>query len=181
MKKTTLIAAAPLMMAAQTTPIMAERQNPFLQPYETKYEIAPFDQIKTEDFIPAIKAGIAEQDQAIDNILRKRSMPDFDNTILPLEDLAPTLERVRGVFYHYMECMSTPEFAAMADEAIPMLDDADNKVMLNDQLFERIKTVYENRDKAKLTPVQKRLVEKYYKMFAENGAALSAEKKAELV
>ncbi len=181
MKKATLIAAATLMMAAQTTPIMAERQNPFLQPYETKYEIAPFDQIKTEDFIPAIKAGIAEQDQAIDNILRKRSMPDFDNTILPLEDLAPTLERVRGVFYHYMECMSTPEFAAMADEAIPMLDDADNKVMLNDQLFERIKTVYENRDKAKLTPVQKRLVEKYYKMFAENGAALSAEKKAELV
>lgn len=69
----------------------------------------------------------------------------------------------------------------MSEKAIPMLNDANNKVMLDDQLFQRIKSVYDNRDKQKQTPVQKRLTEKYYRMFAEQGAALSPEKKAELV
>lgn len=170
-----------MLLASQTPTVMAERQNPFLQPYDTKYEIAPFDKIETSDFIPAIKAGIAEQDEAIFNIIRNRATPDFDNTILPLENLSPILERVSGVFYHYMEAMSTPEFAAMADEAIPMLNDANNKLMLNDQLFQRIKSVYDMRDKMGLDPVQKRLVEKYYRQFAEQGAALPADKKEQLV
>ena len=181
MKKTTILAAAAMLLASHTPQTMAERQNPFLQPYDTKYEIAPFDKIETSDFIPAIKAGIEEQDQAIFNIVRNRATPDFDNTILPLENLSPILEKVSAVFYHYAECLSTPEFAAMADEAIPLLNDANNKLMLNDQLFARIKSVYDMRDKMGLTPVQKRLVEKYYREFAEQGAALPADKKEELV
>ncbi len=181
MNRLTILAAGAMLLASQTTDIMAERQNPFLQPYDTKYEIAPFDKIETADFIPAIKAGIEEQDQAIFNIIRNRATPDFDNTILPLENLSPILERVCGVFYHYMEAMSTPEFAAMADEAIPLLNEANNKLMLNDQLFQRIKSVYDMRDKMGLTPVQKRVVEKYYREFAEQGAALPADKKEELV
>ena len=182
MKRTTLLACGALLLASQTTQVMAEtRENPFLTPYTTKYEIAPFDKIKTEDFIPAIKAGIAEQDARIRRIVIARSMPDFDNTILPLENLSPILERVSGVFYHYMEALSTPEFAEMAEEAIPLLNEANNKVILNDMLFQRIKSVYDMRDKMHLTPVQKRLVEKYYREFAEQGAALSPEKKEQLV
>ncbi len=181
MKKLTILAVGVMLLASQAQPVMAEHQNPFLQPYGTKYEIPPFDKIETSDFIPAIKAGIAEQDEAIFNIVRNRATPDFDNTILPLENLSPILERVSGVFYHYMEAMGTPEFAAMADEAIPMLNDANNKLMLNDQLFQRIKSVYDMRDKMGLTPVQKRVVEKYYRQFAEQGAALPADKKEQLV
>lgn len=181
MNKLTILAAGAMLLASQTTNVMAERQNPFLQPYDTKYEIAPFDRIETSDFIPAIKAGIAQQEEAVYNIVRNRAVPDFDNTILPLENLSPILERVSGVFYHYMEAMSTPEFAAMADEAIPLLNEANNKLMLNDQLFQRIKSVYDMRDKMGLNAVQKRLVEKYYREFAEQGAALPADKKEELV
>ena len=69
----------------------------------------------------------------------------------------------------------------MAEEAIPLLNEAGNQVNLNDALFQRIKQVYDNRDKLKLTPVQKRVVEKYYRQFAEQGAALPADKKAELI
>lgn len=181
MKKIITTAAIALALAAPSMSAMAERENPFLKPYDTKYEIAPFDRIETSDFIPAIKAGIAEQDEAIMNIVRNRAVPDFDNTILPLENLSPILERVCGVFYHYMEAMSTPEFAAMSEEAIPLLNDANNKLMLNDLLFQRIQQVYDNRDKQGLTPVQKRVVEKYYRQFAEQGAALPADKKEELV
>lgn len=172
--------AATAMLGAGTITAMAD-QNPFLQPYTAQYEIPPFEEIKTSDFIPAIKAGIAEQEANLENILRNRAMPDFDNTILPLENLSPILDRVAGVFYHYDSCMKTPEFAEMADEAIPLLNDASNKVNLNPQLFDRIKSVYDMRDKMGLTPVQKRLVEKYYRQFAEQGAALSPEKKEQLV
>lgn len=179
MNKIVLTFAAGLMLAAPSLTAMA--QNPFLQDYTTVYKIPPFEQIKTSDFIPAIKAGLEEQRTNILNITRNRAVPDFDNTILPLENLSPILDRVAAVFYHYDGAMNTDEFAQMADEAIPMLNEAQNMVMLDEALFQRIKQVYDARDKQKLTPVQKRLVEKYYRQFAEQGAALPADKKAELI
>ncbi len=183
MKKNLLTAAAlAAMLAAPTLPAMAqEHENPFLKPYTTKYEIPPFGDIKVSDFIPAIKAGIEEQKQNINTIVTNRARADFDNTILPLENLSPILERVSTIFYMYDGAMADDAFAAMAEEAIPLLNQASNDVALNDQLFQRIKAVYENRDKLKLDKVQKRLVEKYYRQFAEKGAALPADKKAELI
>ena len=170
-----------LLSAPITDAMAAERENPFLKPYATKYEIPPFEQITTADFIPAIKAGIEEQKTNLLNITRNRAVPDFDNTILPLENLSPILERVASVFYHYDAAMSTDEFAAMAEEAIPLLNEANNQVNLDDALFQRIKQVYDNRDKLGLNAVQKRVVEKYYRQFAEQGAALPADKKAQLI
>lgn len=179
MKTKLLTLAAVALSTAAGSNTMAG--NPFLKPYETVYEIPPFEQITTADFIPAIKAGIEEQRQNLDNIIRNRAVPDFDNTILPLENLCPILDRVAGVFYHYDGAMNTDEFAAMADEAIPMLNEASNMVNLSEPLFQRIQQVYDNRNKMKLTPVQKRLVEKYYRQFAEQGAALPEDKKKELI
>lgn len=170
-----LLAASPMAMA-QSAP-----DNPFLKPYDTPYGIPPFERITTAHFLPAIKAGIAEQNENILNITRNRATPDFDNTIMPLENLSPILDRVAGVFFHYNEAMNTDEFAAVADEAIPLLNKASNDLYLNDDLFQRIKQVYDTRDARRLTPVQKRLVEKYYRSFVEQGANLSPEKKAELV
>lgn len=176
------LAALSLLLAASTPPVMAaEHSNPFLTPYTTKYQIPPFEQIQTSDFIPAIKAGIEEQNQNIFKITANRAMPDFDNTILPLENLSPILERVAGVFYHYDSALSTDEFAAMTEEAIPLLNEASNQLNLNEQLFQRIQDVYNRRDKLNLTPVQKRVVEKYYKSFAEQGATLPADKKEQLI
>ncbi len=182
MKKILNMAVATLVAAASTTGIMADTHaNPFLTPYPDKYGIPPFEQITTADFIPAIKAGIEEQKQNIFAITANRAVPDFDNTILPLENLSPILDRVANVFYHYDSAMSTDEFAAMAEEAIPLLNEASNQVNLDERLFDRIKQVYDNRDRLGLNKVQKRMVEKYYREFAEQGAALPADKKAELI
>ncbi|MDE5807301.1 MAG: peptidase M3, partial [Muribaculaceae bacterium] len=182
MNKFATVALGAFLFAATPLQIMAQdNTNPFLQAYTTKYGIPPYEKIKVSDFIPAIKAGIEEQDQNLFSITRNRALPDFDNTILPLENLSPILERVASVFYHYESALSTPEFAAMAEEAIPLLNEAANKVNLDEQLFQRIKAVYDSRDKLKLTPVQKRVVEKYYRQFAEQGAALSPEKKEQLI
>jgi len=181
MKKILTMMAGAFLLAASPQLMAQQRENPFLKPYDTKYGIPPFDKIEVSDFLPAIKAGIAEQEENLLNITRNRAMPDFDNTILPLENLSPILERVSGVFYHYEEALSTPEFAEISEQAIPLLNEASNKVNLDDALFQRIQTVYDRRDKMGLTPVQKRVVEKYYRSFAEQGAALPADKKAELV
>ena len=174
--------AAMLLMAAIASPaVCTARENPFLKPYPTKYEIPTFPEITLDDFIPAIKAGIEEQDRNLFNIVRVRSVPDFENTIVPLENLSPILERVSAVFYHYQNALATPEFAKIADEAIPMLNDAANRVNLNPLLFNRLQDLYQNRDRRGMNDVQKRLVEKYYREFEQMGAALPDDKKAELV
>ena len=175
-------AAIALTMACASTPQeMQARENPFLQPYTAKYEIPPFEQIQTADFLPAVQAGIEEQRANLKKIIENPEAPTFENTIMPLENLSPILERVAGVFYHYDSAMKTPEFSEAAEVIMPMLEDANNEVSLSEPLFQRIKTINDNLKKSKLTPVQKRLVEKYYRQFAEQGAALTPEKKAELV
>ena len=182
MNKFAAFAIGAMLLAGPTTITMAqETQNPFLQEYSNKFGIPPYDKITVADFIPAIKAGIEEQDRNLFSITANRARPDFDNTILPLENLSPILERVAGVFYQYQDAFSTPEFAAMSEEAIPLLVEASNKVNLNDALFQRIKAVYDDRNNLGLNPVQKRLVETYYREFAEQGAALPADKKEELI
>ena len=177
----TLAAAAMMLSPQLTSEMVAQESNPFLQPYTAQYEIPPFEEIKTEHFIPALKVGIEEQTKNLEAIVNNPEAPTFDNTIMPLENLSPILDRVVAVYYHYDNAMSSPEHAAIADEIVPMIMGASNEVMLNDALFQRIKSVYDNLGKMKLDAVQKRVVEKYYRRFAEQGAALSAEKKEELV
>lgn len=182
MNRKIIAAATAMLLAAPIADIMAQtHENPFLKPYTSKYEIPPYEKILTSDFIPAIKAGTEEMKENINNIIRNRATPDFDNTILPLENVCPILERVTSVFYHFDSALSTDEFAAMAEEAIPLINSAMNELNLNDQLFQRVKQVYDNRDRLGLNDVQKRVVEKYYRRFEEQGAALSPEKKAELI
>lgn len=180
MKALTTLAVA-LMIGSAATPTAMAHENPFLKPYATQYEIPPYSEILTSDFIPAIKAGIEEQDRNIDAIIKNRAMPDFDNTILPLENINPILERVVSVYFHFDNALSTPEFAKLADEAIPLINDASNRINLNEALFQRIKQVYDRRNEMGLNPVQIRLVEKYYRQFAEQGAALPEDKKKELI
>lgn len=178
--KTMAIAAACCLALTQQT-MAEEHTNPFLSPYTDKFQIPPFDKISVNDFIPAIKAGIEQQKQNIFAITVNRAVPDFDNTILPLENLSPILDRVAAVFYHYDSALSTDEFAQMAENAIPLLNEASNQVNLNEELFNKIKAVYDRRNEMGLTPIQIRLVEKYYREFAEQGAALPADKKEQLI
>lgn len=181
MKKHLLLGTACAILACAATPSAMAHDNPLLKPYPTKYEIPTYSEITIDDFIPAIKAGIEEQDRNVRSIVIQRSVPDFDNTILPLENVCPILERTASVFYHYQNALATPEFTKMADEAIPLLNEASNRINLNQMLFDRIKDLYDHRDERVKDPVQRRLVEKYYRNFAERGAALTEDKKKELI
>lgn len=158
----------------------AEHTNPFLQPYGTQFNIPPFEKITYDDYLPAVKQGIAERKQEIDAIVKNRATPDFDNTILALEKSGQLLQKVMLVFSSLDETNSSPEMVKLSEIIYPMTSEASDEVMMNDGLFKKVKYVYDNREKMGLTGDKKRAVEETYKSFVREGALLSPEKKEEL-
>ena len=155
-------------------------ENPFLSAYNTPFNIPPFDKITDSDYLPAFKEGIARHNQEIEAIINNRALPDFDNTIVALDNAGQLLENVSYAFSGVYETISTPELQEIGAEVQPMLAAHSDEVMMNDRLFQRIKQVYDNRAKFNLSTSQERLLEKYYKNFVRNGALLPADKKEEL-
>ena len=177
----TLAAGAAMLLGAGTNQIMsAERQNPFMAPYGTPYNIPPFDRITLDDYLPAVEEGIARQKAEIRAIVVNRATPDFDNTILAMEKSGELLNRVVMVFSSLDETDNTPEMTALSEKIYPMVSQASDEIMMNPQLFQRVKAVYDRRDQMGLTAPQKRAVEETYKRFRRNGALLNDADKAKL-
>ena len=155
-------------------------ENPFFGEYNTPYNIPPFEKIQIADYMPAFEETIAQHNQEIAAIVNNRAVPDFENTIVALDNSGEMLEKVSYVFSGLYEVVSTPEFQKVGAQVFPMLAAHSDEIKMNEGLFQKIKSVYDNRAKFNLTTPQLRLLEKYYKDFARNGALLSEEKKAEL-
>lgn len=153
-------------------------KNPFLSAYTTPYEIPPFDSISYSDYLPALEAGIEQKKAQIDSIVSNPEPATFENTIMPLERSGEILDRVATVFFALDESNSSPEMVEIAETFYPKYSQFGDEMTMNDALFQRIKTVYDNRES--LDPDQRRAVESYYKNFVRNGALLEADKKEEL-
>ena len=180
MKNSILIAAAALTLASacNSTNKNEMAENPFLAPYETPYEIPPFDEISYGHYLPALDSGIAQKKAQILEIVSNPDSATFENTIMPLEHSGEILDKVAYVFFALDESNSSPEMVEIAEKFYPAYSQFADEMTMNDSLFARIKTVYDNRES--LDPDQKRAVEDYYKDFTRNGALLSPEKKEEL-
>lgn len=157
-----------------------KQTNPFLTAYTTKYEIPPFDKIKYEHYMPAIKAGIELQNKEIADIIANQDQANFENTVLALDNSGDIFNKVSYVFMALMESDNTPEMHAIAEEFIPLMTAQGDDIYMNEKLFARIKAVHDNADALGLTPVQKRLTDKYYKKMVRNGALLTPAQKEEL-
>ena len=151
--------------------------NPFLQPYNTPHDTTPFDRIKITDFEPAIREGMKIEDEEIANITGNKSEPDFENTVLALEHAGKLLDRVTTVFFNLMSAETSDELDAIAEKLMPELTEHGNNISLNPQLFERVKSVYDRKDRLNLTPEESKLLEKTYDGFIRNGANLKDEEK----
>ena len=154
-------------------PVM-NRVNPLLQPYETPYEIPPFDQIMVEDYIPALKEGIDIQRQEIKDIVSNSEKPTFANTILALDRSGELVEKTMMLFSALDEAMSSPELVDVAADVYAMYQQWGDEMSMNPELFKRVKYLYEQRDSMDLTVPQRRLIESTYKDFTRNGALLDA-------
>ena len=173
MKKLLFAASAAIIALAAPAQTSNDMQNnPFLQPYNTKYEIPPFNKIKNEHYMPALKAGIARHNAEIEAIVNNPEAPTFENTILAYDRAGADLEKVLMVYFALSESNSSPELQAVAEEFEPLVAAHYDEVSMNPGLFKRVKALYDNRDKLNLATDQKLLVEKMYKGFTRNGALL---------
>ena len=166
--------------AIAMTLLACNPSNPLLEAPETPYGVPAFDQVKIEHYMPAFEAAIAEQKAEIDAIVTNPSEPTFDNTIVALDRTGMLLERVSGVFFNVLEADGNDEMNAIAEQVSPMLSELSDGIILNDQLFQRVKAVYDQREHLGLNAEQMRLTTETYKMFADNGANLPADKKERL-
>jgi len=152
--------------------------NPFMKEWNTPYGVPPFEEIKTTDYLPAIQEGMRQQMENIQAICDNKEEPTFSNTIIPYEYSGELLTKVAAVFMNLTECMNSPEMEELSDTIFPMLTRHGDDIMLNAKLFERIKTVYDNREKENLNAEQMRLLEVTYKGFERGGANVPADKQA---
>ncbi len=183
MKKNLITLATCACMTAALTQSCSKQEtsdNPFLAEYTTQFEIPPFDQIKTEHYLPALKAGIEEQNKEIEDIVNNPEAPTFENTILALDNSGQTINKVAYVFFAFTEALSDSVLQKVDEEFTPMLTKHSDEISMNDKLFERIKKVYDDRANQNYTTAQLRLIEDNYKSFTRNGALLDANQKEEL-
>jgi peptidyl-dipeptidase Dcp len=178
MKKLTLLAVGIAMSAVLTTGCKSKMDNPFFSEWGTPYEIPDFGRIKTEHYMPAFKEGMKQQMKEIDDIVNNSEAPTFENTIEAYEYSGSLLDKVAGVFFNLSECENSDEMEAIAEEVTPLLSAHSDNIALNAKLFERIKTVYDQRESLNLNPEQARLLEETYKGFVRSGANVPADKQA---
>jgi peptidyl-dipeptidase Dcp len=154
--------------------------NPFLETYQTPFEVPPFDAIKPEHFMPAIKDGISQQIHEIKAITINSAVPDFYNTILPFDNSGELLSKVSRVFNNLNGANTTPVLQKLAREITPLMTKHRDNISLNPELFRRIKTVYDKKKDLGLDEDQLRVLEKVYKDFVRGGANLSVADQAKL-
>ena len=147
------------------------------QYFNTKYNTAPFSQIKNEEYLPAFQEGIALAKAEIDAIVNNPEKPTFENTIETLAFSGNTLDRISSIFFNLNSAETSDEMQKIAQEVSPLLSEFGNDVRLNAALFAKVKAVFEQKETLNLNPEQTTLLDKKYKSFSRNGANLSDDKK----
>ena len=158
----------------------SEGDNPFLSEYKTPFGVPPFNEIQVKHYQPAIEKGIEEQNREIEQIVSNEEPANFENTVLAYDQSGSLLNKTTLVFYNIRSANTNDELLAVAREVTPILTSHRDNIALNQSLFEKIKTVYNERFDSGLDSSQIRVVEKYYTDFERNGANLAGEDQTRL-
>ena len=167
--------AAGTLMACSDKPALPEKTGNVLLDYAywtTPHGTYPFDSIHASDYMAAFEEGFRQGRADIDAIVNNPEPPTFENTIEALDHAGYTLSMVIGCFYNLAHAETNDSIQALEVEISPKMSEYSTSIILNEGLFQRIKAVYEQRDKLKLRPDQRKLLEDTYESFAENGANL---------
>ena len=148
-------------------------QNPLLEPFQTKHQSAPFNDIKEEHFLPAFRELIKISEQEINDIAEHSDEPTFENVIEALVFSGEKLDVVSGIFFNLNSAETNDEIQKIAQEVSPLLAEYSAKISQNSKLFERIKKVYDEKEMYKLNEEQEMLLTETYKGFVRSGALLN--------
>ncbi|MFA8434825.1 MAG: M3 family metallopeptidase [Marinifilaceae bacterium] len=182
MKRTflALLVAGTVLTSCQQKAEQKANGNPFFAEYNTPHQTAPFDKIKFEHYKPAFLEGMKQEQAEVLAIANSTEEPTFENTIEAFEKTGALLNKVSNVFYNVKGSDTNDSIKKLATELSPLLTKHSADINLNEKLFKRIKSVYEQKDQLKLSVEENTLLEKMYKGFVRSGANLDADKKAKL-
>ena len=170
MKKLTMFL---LIMALFTsTSNTAHSANPFFTDYETLFQIPPFEEIKMEHYKPGFEQGMKEHLDEINDITANTAAATFENTFVALERTGKTLDKVSDVFFNLLSSNTNDQMDSLAQEMSPKLSAHSDSILLNKDLFHRVKSVYEKRKSLSLNLEQTRLIEETHKYFVRAGVQL---------
>lgn len=153
--------------------------NPFLVDWDTPFGTPPFDKIKLEHYLPAYEAGLKAQNEEIAKITSNKEEATFENTVVALDETGSLLRKVQRVFSAMNGAMSSEELQKISKQITPKITKHNDDINLNEALFARVKTVYDQKESLNLTTEQNKLLEKYYKTFVRGGINLDEKSKAE--
>lgn len=154
--------------------------NPFSSASSLPFQAPPFDKIKNEDYKPALEEGIQQQMKEVEAIANNTSAPTFENTLVALEKSGELLRRVNNVLNVVTGANTNDTLQNLQEEIAPKLSANHDAMYLNEKLFKRIETIYNDRANLKLDKESNRLVEYYYQQFVLAGAKLSAADKEKM-
>jgi len=150
-----------------------EMSNPFFIEYRTPFDLPPFEMIKAEHYMPAFQKGLEEARKDLEEIVKENNPPTFENTVEALDKMGKLLQKVSNVFFAQASANTNDSIQKIEIEISPILSAFEDEVRLNPVLFDRIKSVYDSREKLELNEEQNFLLENLYKSFLRNGAGLS--------
>ncbi len=156
---------------------LGEAFNPLLKPFQGIHQTAPFGSVKIEHYLPAFDSAIEEAKQEVQKIIDHPEKPDFENTIVALDMAGDRLNRIQSIFFNLNSAETCDEMQNIAQEVAPKLSDFSNDINLNEELFARIKEVFEHRPRSILNTEETTLLEKTYRRFVRSGANLNASDK----
>lgn len=153
------------------------KSNPLLGEYNTIHNTTPFSKIKMEHYKPAFDEAFKQGRAEVKAIIENQEAPTFENTVVALDNAGDLLGRVSGVFFNLVSSETNDQMQQLAEEISPEFSKFNNEIYLNEKLFERVNTVYKNKENLKFTKEQETLLNKTYKSFMANGANLSGKEK----
>ncbi len=154
------------------------KNNPLLaETFNTPFEVPPFSKIKNKDYLPAFKEAMKIQKEEIDAIVNNPEEPTFENTLVAFDNSGELLHRVSNIFFNLKSADTNDSINQIAKDVSPLLSQHQDDIALNEDLFKRVKTVYDKQDELNLDTEQKMLLKKVYENFVRGGANLSGEQK----
>ncbi|MFT4738929.1 MAG: peptidyl-dipeptidase Dcp, partial [Paraglaciecola sp.] len=162
------------------TSSMTDNSNPFYQVYDTPFGIPPFKKINNAHYQPAFVDGMSQQINEVDAIATNPEAPTFENTIAAFEKSGELLTKVSKVFFNLASADTNDSIQSISKEISPLLSAHNDDIFLNEQFFERVQTLQDQKEELKLTIEQAKLLGDYYEQFVRSGAALSQEDKAKM-
>ena len=162
------------------TLMSCNNSNPFLSDWTTPYSIPDFSAVQEKHYIPAVEAGIAQQEAEIQAIIDNQEAPTFANVVEAYERSGAILDRVMGVLFNLAETDGTESLQKIVEQALPMLSVHSDNISMNPAFFAKVEVLYNDMENLGLNQEQKMALKKLYNGFVNNGIALGEAEQARM-